>query len=78
MNLRKKIIMLLVHMITNPNSSKGLILRAESLEKKAEKIDGEKREKMLLYARCFRELSLKNLTIFENKQFINNNLWRLK
>lgn len=72
--LHEYIIMLIVHMMINPNSSKGLIYRAENMEKAGEKYDGEIRIRYLLYARCLRELALKNLTVSQNKQFIEKNL----
>lgn len=61
-------------MITNPNSPEGLIIRAEKMEEEAEKLDGEFREKMILYARVLRELALKEFSPAQNKQFIRENL----
>jgi len=59
---------------TNPNSPDGLIIRAEKLEEEAEKIDGEFRENMILYARALRELALKDFSPAQNKQWIRENL----
>ena len=59
---------------TDPNSPRGLVIRAESLEKEAEKLDGEDRESMILYARVLRELALKDFSPAQNKQWIRENL----
>ncbi len=59
---------------TYPNSPKGLVIRAEKLEEDAEKLDGEFRENMILYARVLRELALKEFSTTQNRQFIRENL----
>lgn len=61
-------------MFINPNSSEGLIIRAELLEEDAEKLDGRDRESYIMYARVLRELSLKNWSIKQNKDFIKENM----
>lgn len=58
----------------DPNSPKGLVIRAERLEEDAEKLDGEFRENMILYARVLRELALKEFSPAQNRQFIRENL----
>ncbi len=64
-----------VHFLfTNPNSPKGLLIRAEKLEEEAEKLDGEAREKRILYARVLSELALKDFSPAQNKQWIKENL----
>ncbi len=59
---------------TDPNSPKGLVIRAEKMEEEAEKLDGEPREKMILYARVLIELALKDFSPAQNKQWIRENL----
>ena len=59
---------------TDPNSPKGLVIRAEVMEEEAEKLDGEIREKKILYARVLRELALKEFSPAQNKAFIRENL----
>ena len=54
------------YFLVNPNSSKGLMFRAERLEILAEKTDGKDRDSYIRFAMCLRELSLKNLSINEN------------
>lgn len=61
-------------LFTDPNSLRGLVFRAEKMEEDAEKIDGEAREKMILYARVLRELALKDFSPAQNKQWIRENL----
>lgn len=63
-------------MLSNPNSPRGLIIRAEILEEHAndavnQYVDAENCEKQLLYAKCLRELAKKKLSPGENKDFIN-------
>ncbi len=71
MNFRRMLKML----VTFPNSSEGLIIRAEMSEEKAEKEkDTERAERMFLYAKVLRELASKNLTTGENKEFIKKHL----
>jgi len=62
-------------LFTPPNSSEGLIIRAEMLEEDAEKLeDVELAEKKLLYAEVLRQLASKKLTSRENKRFIKENM----
>ena len=62
-NMRK----LLVH----PNSTEGLIIRAQDMEDEALKIENANvKENFILYAKMLRELSKKNLTNDENAKFI--------
>ncbi len=58
-------------MVTNPNSSNGLILRAEKLEEDGRK---ENNENYILYAKVLRELASKNLPVHENRKWIRENL----
>ena len=61
-------------LFTNPNSPKGLTIRAQKLEEDAEKLDGENREKMIIYSRVLRELALKDFSPAQNKHWISENL----
>lgn len=62
-------------LFTPPNSSEGLIIRAEMLEEDAEKLeDVELAEKKFLYAEVLRQLASKKLTSRENKEFIKENM----
>lgn len=70
MNIRRFLKML----VTAPNSSAGLIIRAETLEEAAEKTDGYDREGSIMYAKVLRELSAKNWSVAKNKEFIRKNL----
>lgn len=58
----------------NPNSQSGLVSRARSMEKDAEKMDGEQRESYLRYARLLREIALKNWTPAQSRAFIKENM----
>jgi len=64
---------------TGPNSSQGLLLRAEILEEQAEMTHGGIRdaEKLYRYANVLRELSAKNWTPRRNEEFIKKNLRNL-
>jgi hypothetical protein len=70
MDLRQWLTML----FTDPNSAKGLIIRAEKLEKDALKPNQPKKENLILYAKCLRELAKKNWTPKQNKKWIKENL----
>ena len=61
-------------MTMDPNSSDGLVIRAEMMEEDAEKLDGKRRESKLTYARLLREISLKNWTVKKNREFISKNM----
>jgi hypothetical protein len=59
----------------NPNSPKGLVIRAERMIKESDKPENKKyRENMRLYAKVLLELASKNWTAKENKQFIKIHL----
>lgn len=64
----------LIEIFTDPNSPRGLAIRAEKLEEDAEKTDGRSREGMLMYARLLRELALKDWSPAKNKRWINENM----
>lgn len=70
MNLRR----LFELMVTDVNSPRGLVIRAEKMEEDAEKVDGPVRRHYLLYARVLRELALKDFSPVQNKAFIRNYL----
>jgi len=55
---------------TDPNSCKGLRMRAEISEEDAIKEEGERKEETLLYAKCLRELAEKGWSVKQNVQFI--------
>lgn len=69
-----KVFRFLRFMFINPNSSEGLIIRAEILEEDAEKTDGRDRDSYIMYARVLRELSLKKWSPEQNKEFIRENM----
>lgn len=69
-----KVLRFLKFVFINPNCSEGLIIRAEILEEDAEKLDGIDRESYIMYARVLRELSLKNWSVKQNKDFIRENM----
>lgn len=70
MSLSKRVRLL----FTAPNSPEGLVIRAEIMEEETEKLDGETKEKMILYARVLRELALKGFSPAQNRAFIRENL----
>lgn len=75
MNLRR----ILKMVYTPPNSSAGLIIRAEILEDSTKKMrDAELIEKTFLYAEVLRQLAAKKLTPAENRNFIAENLREMK
>ena len=78
MSLETKVKRFFRMMLSNPNSPKGLIIRAEILEERAndavnQYVDAEGCEKQLLYAKCLRELAKKQLSPRANKLYINKN-----
>lgn len=58
-------------MVTDPNSSDGLLIRAEKLD---EEYNKTKNESYFYMAEILRELSLKKLTPYENKRWIKENV----
>lgn len=71
MNFRRLLRMLLCA----PNSSKGLIIRAERLEDRSRKErNAELSENGYLYAEILRQLAGKKLTPRENEKFIEENV----
>ena len=57
-------------MFTAPNSSRGILIRAEKLVEEWEKTDNEKYRNL---AKIYVELSKKNWTPKKNKQWIKEN-----
>ena len=54
--------------LTNPNSSKGLIMRAEMLEEDSKDQTSELKVTYHLYARGLRMIAEKKLSVQENKK----------
>ena len=62
-------------LVTTPNSSAGLIIRAERLEESTTKMSNHDLiESTLLYAEVLRNLAAKGWSSFENRKFIRENL----
>ena len=70
MNLKRWIKFLYI----DPNSSEGLIIRAEMLEEEALKPKTPNPRALILYATVLRELASKGWNNSKNKQFIKENL----
>ncbi len=61
--------------ITDPNSSEGLMMRAESMREHGDKeSDSKAQEKCYLYAEVLVEIARQKWSSNKNKQFIKENL----